>query len=106
MIRLLKLIKYRRGIPVLSYFLELFTLRWLEGSEAFAAESLAGIVKQYGTAWSSRMLGLLADDLPKLITSLAGQLRKAASGNPLRMIDLTTPEKIGTVDACASTEQS
>jgi len=101
LIRLLKLIKYRRGIPVLSYYLELFVLRWLEGSEAFAATSISSIVEQHGIAWSSRSAGYLADDLPALVSTLAGQLRASSrGGGPTTMIDLTTPEELGTVQAC------
>jgi hypothetical protein len=106
LIRLLKLVKYRHGVPVLSYFLELFAMRWLEGSETFTAESIADIVEQYGTAWSARPLGLLVDDIAKLIASLAEQLRSAANSRSLTMIDLTTPETIGTVDACANVRQA
>lgn len=106
LIRLLKLIKYRRGVPVLSYFLELFALRWLEGSEAFAARSIAHIVEEHNTAWSFRQLGLLVDDSAELLTSLAGQLRAGAESGHLTMIDLTTPEEIGTVHACADAEHT
>lgn len=106
LIRLLKLVKYRRDIPVRSYFLEVFCLRWLEGSELFPAKSIADIVEQHSTAWSFRRLGLLVDDVADLLTSLAGYLNATASGDAAAMIDITTPEKLGTIDACADPEQA
>ncbi|GAA4533591.1 hypothetical protein [Nonomuraea ferruginea] len=104
-IRIIKLIKYRRSIPVLSYFLELFALRWLEGSHAFDAESISQIVEQADLGWHTRLpVGHLIDDIPALLSALAGQLgRAAAQGRQLRMIDLTTPEREGTVEACDAT---
>jgi hypothetical protein len=109
LIRLLKLIKYRCDVPVLSYFLELFTLRWLEGSETFAARNIAQIVEAHETAWHFRQLGLLIDDLTDLLASLAGQLRAAVeTGHLATTIDLTTPESEdnNNVDACADIEQT
>lgn len=106
LVRLLKLVKYRRGIPVRSYFLEVFCLRWLEGSELFPAKSIADIVERHNTAWSFRRLGLLVDDAAEFLTSLAGYLNATASGESATMIDLMTPEERATIDACADPEQA
>ncbi len=101
-IRILKLIKYRRSIPVLSYFLELFTLRWLEGSHTVAAESVDDIVRQVDTGWTRRAPdGLLVDDIAELLGALADQLKAAhVRETPLTTADLTTPETSGTVRIC------
>ncbi len=100
-IRLLKVIVRRRRIPVRAYFLEVFALRWLEGSEAFPADSTDEIVSAMGSGWQPRRLGLLADDLADLLTALARHLSLAASRSEIpTMVDLTSPETKGTVEAC------
>jgi hypothetical protein len=107
LIRLLKLIKYRHGVPVRSYFLEIFALRWLEGSEEFPAKSIADIIQQHDVAWSFRDLGLLVNDIARLVASLAERLSRAAEGRMLSMVDLTTPEQRGpTVEACEDATQA
>jgi hypothetical protein len=103
LIRLLKLVKYRRNIPVMSYSLELYALRWIEGSERFPAENISQIIAEADHAWTRRTAGYLIDDVVSVLAALAEQLGDAGRcGVPLRMIDLTTPETTGTVDACAN----
>ncbi|MFX0581119.1 hypothetical protein [Nocardia nepalensis] len=102
LIRLVKLVKYRRSIPLSSYFVEVFCLRWLEGSESYGAASIAEIVEACGSQWTRRSPGRLITDIPELLTSLGEYLRSVAVGSGADMVDLTTPETGGTVGACRS----
>ena len=99
LIRLVKLIKHRRGIKILSYFIELYVMRWLEGSHEYPADSINDIVANAGVTWTRRNPdGCLIRDAPAMLADFARQLR-AASGEErgFVMIDLTTPEARGTV---------
>ena len=103
LIRLIKLIKYRHSVPIRSYFLELFALRWIEGSHDLPATTVAEIINQMMTAGRRPYIhtGTLSADASALLGALAGQLQAAArAGQMLTTVDLTTPEQQGRTDAC------
>jgi hypothetical protein len=98
LIRLLKRAKYCCGVPLRSYFVELFALRWIEGSADLKATTVGELLAAMGSAGREAYAETndLSADLGAAMGGLAEHARAAAdSGARLETIDLATPEQIG-----------
>ncbi|MGW3287359.1 hypothetical protein ACWDR3_22250 [Streptomyces sp. NPDC001002] len=106
MIRHVKLLlKYSGGLPLRSYFIELFVLRWVEGSHDLPARTVEDILDRMAALGRRPYAHTrqFTDDIRALLDALSGQLRTcAAEGRMLDTVDLTTPETQGQTEACAS----
>lgn len=106
MIRLLKLmLTYGGGCPLRSYFIELFVLRWVEGSHDLPAGTIPEIIERMNTLGRRPYAhtGPLTRDVVEALAALSAQLHTStAEGRALDTVDLTTPETRGLTAACAS----
>ncbi|WP_432043829.1 hypothetical protein [Streptomyces cadmiisoli] len=106
MIRLLKLLlKYAGGVPLRSYFVELFAMRWIEGSHDLPARTVEDILERMAALGRHPYAhtGRLTRDIASVLAALAEQLRTCtAGGRLLDTVDLTTPETSGQTEACAT----
>jgi hypothetical protein len=98
LIRLLKLAKYRRSVPLRSYFVELFAMRWIEGSFDLEASTIEEIVEAMrgNQRQPYAHLGELSRDVGLAMAALAEQVEATArAGGRLETVDLATPERVG-----------
>lgn len=102
LIRLLKLVNYWASLGITSYFLELFALRWIEGSHDLPAATIAEVVEAMERAGRQPYAGTseLSADVGNVLGALLSEARSVAlGGSPLCMADLGTPETVGRTSA-------
>lgn len=104
LVRLLKLLlKYVGRCPLRSYFVELFVLRWIEGSHDLSARTVPDIIDRMNSLGRRPYAhtGPLSRDVVSVLSALAAELRVCiVEGRILDTVDLTTPETEGQTEAC------
>lgn len=108
LIRLLKLWKYRNEIPIRSFFLEMFVLRWLENSHWIDLGSATEIVdkiidlKEQGL-YRQQTYGDPDQNIASMLSELGSLLRSQRFRNNLpRLADLACPEFVSWAYPCNS----